>query len=160
MNNPTLLESAQCSFALGALLAFAGFVGCAAAPAAEPQAAAPAKDGAAQYQYPQPTPGTHANEAAPFPGVSSGQQTLQSEEASFEQADKQLGLALLGKSFDGQPLSADDRCVVVCKALGSMRSSAQHICSLQADRCASVQERVKGAEERAKSACPACAAPT
>lgn len=122
-------------------------------PAAPPEkhagdAAAP---GQYQQQYPQQTA------AAPqFPNVGSTLNLAQ-EEAAFEMFEKQTGFAIEGKTQLGEPLSAGtDRCVNVCKALASMRASAEHICQLDTGRCTSVKERVERTEKRAKDACPSC----
>lgn len=141
-----------------ALLALAAMAGCASSPAMNELAAPPAEqkagDAAApgyQQQYPQQTA------AAPqFPNVSSTL-TLPQEEAAFEMFEKQTGFAIEGKTQLGEPLSAGtDRCVNVCKALASMRASAEHICQLDSGRCTSVKERVERSEKRAKDACPSC----
>jgi hypothetical protein len=138
-----------------ALLGFASLVGCASKPSmAEPAAPAEKQAGDAapgSYQYPQ------QSAAAPqFPNVGSTLNLTQ-EEAAFELYEKQTGFAIEGKTQLGEPLSAGaDRCVNVCKALASMRASAEHICQLDSGRCASVKERVERTEKRAKDACPAC----
>jgi hypothetical protein len=56
------------------------------------------------------------------------------------------------------PLSGDG-CSVACKALASMRSSAEHLCSLAGEgdgRCDDARARVRGATSRVRSACPGC----
>jgi hypothetical protein len=55
---------------------------------------------------------------------------------------------------------AEDPCAVACRALASMRSSADHLCQLSGDgdgRCDDARARVRGATQRVKSVCPACA---
>ena len=97
-----------------------------------------------------------------------GQQQLQmpsynvsSATADLDSAEKELELALADKDAAGQPLATGtDRCTVVCKALASMRRSADQICGIDASRCADARARVNKAEQRAKDACPACATPT
>jgi hypothetical protein len=78
----------------------------------------------------------------------------------LDRAERELEGALAGKDAQGEPLSSGDRCTVVCKALGSMRRSADEICKLEPARCDAARSRVSKAELRAKDACPACAAPT
>jgi hypothetical protein len=139
-----------------ALFGLASMVGCASSPAMNEPAAPPEKhagDAAApgQQQYPQ-----QAGASPQFPNVSSTR-SLADEEAAFELFEKQAGFAIEGKSQLGEPLSAGtDRCVNVCKALASMRASAEHICQLDSGRCTSVKERVERTEKRAKDACPSC----
>ncbi len=142
--------------AAAALLGLGSLIGCASSPAMSEASAPPEKqtaDGFApgQQGYPQQTA------AAPqFPNVGSTL-TLAQEEAAFELAEKHTTFAIEGKTQLGEPLSAGtDRCVNVCKALASMRASAEHICQLDAGRCTSVKERVERTEKRAKDACPSC----
>lgn len=86
---------------------------------------------------------------------------VSSAAADLDLAEKELDLALADKDAAGQPLATGtDRCTVVCKALASMRRSADQICGIDASRCADARARVMKAEQRAKDACPACATPT
>jgi hypothetical protein len=141
--------------ATAGLLGLGSMIGCASSPAMSEAAAPPEKQADAsvpgQQGYPQQTA------AAPqFPNVGSTL-SLAQEEAAFELFEKHTTFAIEGKTQLGEPLSAGtDRCVNVCKALASMRSSAEHICQLDAGRCTSVKERVERTEKRAKDACPSC----
>jgi hypothetical protein len=86
---------------------------------------------------------------------------VSSAAADLDTAEKELDLALADKDAAGQPLATGtDRCTVVCKALASMRRSADQICGIDASRCEGARARVTKAEQRAKDACPACATPT
>ena len=119
-----------------------------AAPPAEKHADSAAPG---QQQYPQ-----QAGVSPQFPNFGSAL-SLAQEEAAFELFEKQTGFAIEGKTQLGEPLSAGtDRCVNVCKALASMRASAEHICQLDSGRCTSVKESVERTEKRAKDACPSC----
>jgi hypothetical protein len=58
---------------------------------------------------------------------------------------------------------AEDPCAVACRALASMRSSADHLCQLSGDgdgRCDDARARVRGATQRVRAVCPACSAAT
>lgn len=83
---------------------------------------------------------------------------LAGNEAALDVYERELSAALDPNA--PVPLSEGDRCAIVCRALQSMRQSAEHICGLAQDRCEAARERVRKAEERAKDACPACATPT
>lgn len=64
-------------------------------------------------------------------------------------------------SSEAQTLGAP--CDVACRALGSMRRSADRICGLTGDadaRCAEARRRVETAAERVRTAGCACVAPT
>jgi hypothetical protein len=78
----------------------------------------------------------------------------------LDRAEREIEAALLGNDTAGQPLATGDRCTTVCKALASMRRSADQICSLDATRCTAAKDRLTKAEERAKQACPTCSTPT
>ena len=147
---------------LSIILAF--LVSCAAQQSAEPQSkgaeltSAPGSQDAAQpphpgqaMPYPQPF-GTQTPFALPAPGDLTG------NEAALDVYERELTVALDPNS--PVQLTEGDRCAIVCRALQSMRQSAQHICGLAQDRCESARERVRKAEARAKDACPACATPT
>lgn len=145
------------ALACAAALALGAGVGCSARE--EPMTAQDAAPGFATSpppatQYPQ-----QASPTTPPPVLDA-----HAAQANLDQAEKELGFALQDKTILGEPLDSSggkDKCTIVCKALGSMRNSAQQVCALAADQCASATERVKRAEERARGACPACAgAPT
>jgi hypothetical protein len=52
-----------------------------------------------------------------------------------------------------------DGCATACRALASMKRSAEHLCSLAGDgRCEDARGRVRGASARVHAACPTCAA--
>lgn len=109
--------------------------------------------------YPQSNDST----ATPGPGSSFELKptALATEEQNLDAAEKELLAALEGNTADGERLAAEtDRCSIVCKALVSMQKSVKHLCSLSADRCTAANERLKSAEERARSGCPSCATPT
>ncbi|MBL9025273.1 MAG: hypothetical protein JNL21_23975 [Myxococcales bacterium] len=78
----------------------------------------------------------------------------------LDRAEQELAGALERKPNVADGLATGDRCTTVCKALASMRRSADQICTLDAQRCPDARARVTKAEERAKSACPACSTPT
>ncbi len=78
----------------------------------------------------------------------------------LDRAEREIEAALVGNDTAGQPLATGDRCTTVCKALASMRRSADQICSLDATRCTAAKDRLTKAEERAKQACPTCSTPT
>lgn len=144
------------ALAFSAISASAAVFGC-SAQSKEPAAPAQEKVSDAAPYLAQPG---HVAGAAPQMTLPSTL-SLAEEEAAFELAEKHTGFAIEGKSDLGQPLAAGaDRCTTVCKALASMRASAEHICQLDATRCNSVKERVERSEKRAKDACPTCAAPT
>ena len=53
----------------------------------------------------------------------------------------------------------DNGCAMACRALGSMRRAADHICDLAGSsdpRCGNAEARVSAAEERVNAGCPAC----
>ncbi len=57
--------------------------------------------------------------------------------------------------------SGEEACSIACKALASMKSSADQLCKLSGEgdgRCDDARARVRGATSRVKSVCPACAA--
>lgn len=54
---------------------------------------------------------------------------------------------------DATPVST---CETACDALGSMRRSAERICSLDESRCDGARSRVESASERVKARCPEC----
>ncbi len=133
-------------------------IGCSATPAAKeaPSSHEATSGSSSQQGYGQP--GAQAGAQPPFVASSL---SLAEEEAAFDLFEKQVGLALDGKSALGEPMSAgEDRCVTVCKALTSMRQSRDHICQLDQGRCTQAKERVERSEKRAREACPACATPT
>lgn len=60
----------------------------------------------------------------------------------------------------GAELAGGDPCAVACRALGSMRRAADHLCSLageQDGRCTSARGRVRGADAEVRQTCPQCA---
>ena len=62
----------------------------------------------------------------------------------------------------GSELEGGDGCEVACRALASMRRSADRLCGLSAGgdagRCDDARGRVTRAEGKVKERCPACAA--
>lgn len=53
-----------------------------------------------------------------------------------------------------------DPCAIACRALGSMRRAADHLCGLageQDGRCTSARGRVRGADAEVRQTCPQCA---
>jgi hypothetical protein len=160
---PRLLRVGARALVIACLsLSTAGVIGgCSASSSKAPDTAAEAQATAmpgppGQLQYPQAgypsgdaaSPGvTYANP----PGTPAG---------DLDRAEHALDLAIQGQDAAGQPLAAGlDRCNIVCDALASMRRSAEHVCQLDAARCDDAKTRVQRAEERARSACPVCAAP-
>lgn len=153
-HRPRPIGPLQHALAAAALVSLAAAAGCASSSAMSEASAPPAEkaaDAAPYQQHPQ-----QAGASPQFPNVSSTL-TLAQEEAAFDLFEKRTGFAIEGKTELGEPLSTDsDRCVTVCKALASMRASAEHICQLDSGRCTSVKERVERSEKRAKDACPSC----
>lgn len=140
------------------LLVAAGFVACSSQ---KPEAAAPAADAATPGQYPGESAGYPQQQlpynqsqatAAPAPTYSSAPDAF----GDLDRAEKLVDLALDGRDATGLATTSD-RCTLVCDALASMRRAADRVCVLDATRCGDAKTRVSGAEERAKSACPACA---
>jgi hypothetical protein len=124
------------------------------APAQEAAATEYPQAGAPPEQYPAYRPNGQST-AAPAPTYASPADAT--NELDF--AEKKLDLAIDSRDAMGQPLASGvDRCSIVCDALASMRRAADHVCQLDASRCGDVKVRVSRAEERAKSACPACVA--
>lgn len=106
-------------------------------------------------------------------------------ESAFAEAEKELE-ALLGGATERQkqptnqpgstptPMTDDDddgeeivaldranRCTTACKALASMRRSAERVCSMTGDedpRCENLRERVERARTRVYANCPSCVA--
>jgi hypothetical protein len=57
--------------------------------------------------------------------------------------------------------SGEESCAIACKALASMKSSAEQLCKLSGEgdgRCEDARGRVRGASARVKSVCPTCSA--
>ena len=57
--------------------------------------------------------------------------------------------------------STGEGCPTACRALTSMKTSADHLCSLAGEgdgRCEDARGRLRGATARVRSACPMCAA--
>lgn len=55
-----------------------------------------------------------------------------------------------------------DPCSTACRALASMERATEHLCALAGDgdpRCENARSRVRGADERVRATCPACAPP-
>ncbi len=78
----------------------------------------------------------------------------------------QPGYAPLPGSGDAQPMTAPpaeeraDRCVIACKALGSMRRAADRLCELTGSddsSCSDARARVDRSTARVHRHCPACA---
>jgi MYXO-CTERM domain-containing protein len=64
-------------------------------------------------------------------------------------------MAQLDRDY-AQALASD--CALACKALESMRRSADRLCQLDpGDRCARAKQKVDSASTRVKATCPACA---
>lgn len=101
-----------------------------------------ARTTAAQQPSPPPMPTTTA---APTATVA------RSED---ERVQAQAGAA----AEEAAPVS-NDPCAIACRALASMGRAASHICDIAGEndeRCENARGRVKNAEERVRSACPAC----
>lgn len=151
VNSPLPPAVSLASAAAGLLLAL-GVAGCAASKDAAPETPAA---GAAQEtkamgqpgQYPAPT--DQANMQAP----AVPDETPFDE---FDRAERELTSAVEGKPMVAEGMATGDKCTIVCKALASMRKSADQICTLDATRCTDARARLTKAEERAKGACPAC----
>jgi hypothetical protein len=144
--------------AWAALAILIQLVACAAKQASEEPATAAQKEttagGDATGVPGLAAPGTQQYQQLPNYSVSSAA-------ADLDSAEKELELALADKDAAGQPLATGtDRCTLVCKALASMRRSADQICGIDASRCEGARARVTKAEQRAKDACPVCATPT
>lgn len=137
-----------------AALAFVAGAGCSARE--EPMTAQDAAPGIAT----SPPPGVqnYPQQANPLPPMQGPVTDPNAAQSNLDLAEKELGFALQNKTLLGEPLdtTGKDKCSVVCKALTSMRNSAQQVCTLAADQCASATDRVKKAEERARGACPTC----
>ena len=125
-------------------------VGACAASKDAPPAESPAT-GAAEEVSP-----TVAGQAASPPDTP----MTQSPFDDLDKAERELLRAIDERPTVAEGLSTADRCTTVCKALASMRRSADQICTLDASRCTDARARVTRAEDRAKSACPACSTPT
>lgn len=55
----------------------------------------------------------------------------------------------------------NEGCATACKALASMRRSADHLCNMTGEgdgRCEDARGRVRGAAARVRSVCPTCVA--
>lgn len=126
-------------------------VGACAASKDAPPAESPAATGAAQEGSP-----ALAGQTASPPDTP----TIQSPFEELDKAEKELLRAIDERPTVAEGLSTADRCTTVCRALASMRRSAEQICTLDASRCTDARARVTRAEDRAKSACPACSTPT
>jgi MYXO-CTERM domain-containing protein len=64
-------------------------------------------------------------------------------------------MAQLDRDY-AQALASD--CALACKALESMRRSADRLCQLEpGDRCARAKQKVDSASARVKATCPTCA---
>ncbi len=139
------------------LVVGAGFAACASKDSEPPKTSASEPAAVAQPGQYQAQPG--ADGAAPPPATPDTGGAATPFEA-FDQAERELESAFDGKNTVGAPLTSGDRCMTVCKALASMRRSADEICNLDASRCTDARARLTKAEERAKSSCPACSTPT
>lgn len=85
------------------------------------------------------------------------------KKAGASRADKPADMKKGAPSKDDAPLSANapDSCAVACRALESMRTSADHLCKLAGEgdgRCEDARGRVRGATTRVRSVCPECTA--
>lgn len=129
-------------------------VGCAAKSASE--AASPAADYAKGVTGAPGQPMPAAEPApAPFSAESSKPRTLGEASDAIVKAERDLDGALDPEK--PIPLGTD-RCVVVCKALASMRDATTELCGLVTDdRCGDAKSRLARAEARAREACPVCA---
>jgi hypothetical protein len=128
-----------------------------------------------------PPPSAGATAASPAPPADYAAPTTQQKGAGLGEeaedpaqalanAEKQLEVALGGEAGVSDPGPrpqpaplGTDRCDVVCRALASIRRSADRLCELSTDdpgRCKDARARVTKAEDRARGACPTCAAPT
>ena len=142
--------------ALACLLLAAGIgaAGCSSRASSAKSADAPSQAAADAPAEPPayPQPGLQAPSGPTSPP--------ETETAEFDAAERDLLRALVGTHEVGShPLTTDEKCSQVCKALGSMRRSAASICALEPGRCENVKGRLKKAEERASGACPVCEGP-
>lgn len=142
---------------LSCMTAFAFLAGVGCSAREEPMSA---KDAAPPGYETAPGMQSHPQQASPTTPMPAPVTDANAAQSNLDMAEKELGFALQNKTLLGEPLdtTGKDKCSVVCKALSSMRNSAQQVCTLAADQCASATDRVKKAEERARGACPACAA--
>lgn len=65
-----------------------------------------------------------------------------------------------GEVKDAEKLATPDACSIACRALDSMKSSADHLCKLAGEgdgRCEDARGRVRGASTRVRAVCPECA---
>lgn len=102
--------------------------------------------------------------------------TVDEAAAEFESAESSLEGVLVGGADSASPAAApgdasdqtpeaqrsDDggRCTRACRALASMRRSADRLCSLTSrddPRCVNVVGRLERAEQRVEASCPGCA---
>lgn len=145
----------------------------AAACAAHPAPAAPTATAAAEAPP--------AATAAPMLEREQGApDSVEGELAALAASERQLSLLLPGKDDrdrsvrkeegkDTKPKAAElpmsgadaaNACSTACKALASMRRSADHLCVLAGDgdaRCTDARSRVQSATDRVRSSCPSCA---
>ena len=121
-----------------------------------------------------PPPADPAEPAAgdAAPDAAAGQEADSDPESEFDRAEAELnglwtqddGEPLDGPrpmQEDGAAMSAGRRCTIACKALASMKRSANRICDMTGEgdsRCESLRERVERARSRVFSSCPSCEA--
>ncbi len=111
---------------------------------AQPPAAAPAPP-------PPPLPGADspapaAEPASPTPMAQAPTDADAGDDESEEEEDR-------------AERDAEARCELVCRALGSMRRAAEHVCRAAGPgdpRCGRARQRVGTAEQKVKEACDAC----
>ena len=165
---------ARRSLLLAAVLALAALTSCARAPQSSASAKSP------DEPLPPDVEGTIAlldrAEAelagaigSPGPGGRAGAADAQSDAAASaapasEPAEAKAEAAGEEDDDEGSPTAQRaapaDPCETACRALASMRRAAEHLCGLageQDGRCAAARERVRGADERVRAACPRCA---
>ncbi len=181
------LASLATSALSGVLLAACAEAPPAGAPA---QPVSPAEMRAGAYASPPPPvaavappPAAPAPEPPPPPPMGKFEQRgkgIDAEMLAIADAENQIDKLILepkkakdrgpGKGPKGAGNKADDvppppngeACATACRALSSMRRSADHLCSLAGERdgrCEDARARVTGATSRVSAQCPACPSP-
>jgi hypothetical protein len=117
---------------------------------------------------PAPAAESQATSAAPA-DVDGTTAALERAESDLQRALAQASTPSLNAKPEKTPRDFDDSknaeqrsgdpCQDACRALGSMRRSAEHLCGLTGDadaRCETAKARVSRADERVRTSCPAC----
>lgn len=130
-----------------------------AAGASAPDAAAPPRESKASEATATPTP---QEEADPVVALAEAEGALDRALAASRRVEQE---GKPGAPKKEEPLAGGgDACAVACRALASMRRSAERLCGLatgapaEAMRCDDARTRVTRAEGRVKQRCPACPA--